>query len=67
MPTSRNHATAGLVNGKIYVIGGRVGAAGITTGSNTNVVEEYEPGTDAWSGVRARMAVQGPPADRMVE
>jgi N-acetylneuraminic acid mutarotase len=55
MPTPRNHATAGLVNGKIYVIGGRVGAAGITTGSNTNVVEEYDPGTDSWGGVRARM------------
>src|SRR5256885_11042583 len=36
MPTPRNHATAGLVNGKIYVIGGRVGAAGITAASNTN-------------------------------
>ena len=55
MPTPRNHATAGLVNGKIYVIGGRVGAAGITAASNTNVVEEYDPGTDAWGGVRARM------------
>ena len=55
MPTPRNHATAGLVNGKIYVIGGRVGAAGITAASNTNVVEQYDPGTDAWGGVRARM------------
>jgi N-acetylneuraminic acid mutarotase len=55
MPTPRNHATAGLVNGKIYVIGGRVGAAGITAASNTNVVEEYDPGTDSWGGVRARM------------
>src|SRR6266849_2716850 len=27
MPTPRNHAAAGVVNGKIYVIGGRVGAA----------------------------------------
>ena len=25
MPTPRNHATTGVVNGKIYVIGGRVG------------------------------------------
>jgi N-acetylneuraminic acid mutarotase len=55
MPTPRSHATAGLVNGKIYVIGGRVGAAGIAAASNTNVVEEYDPGTDAWGGVRARM------------
>src|SRR5439155_1924932 len=55
MPTPRNHAIAGLVNGKIYVIGGRVGAAGITAASNTNVVEQYDPGTDSWGGVRARM------------
>jgi len=55
MPTPRNHTTAGLVNGKIYVIGGRVGAAGITAASNTNVVEQYDPGTDSWGGVRARM------------
>ena len=54
MPPSRNHATAGLVNGKIYVIGGRVSVAGITTTSNTNAVEQYDPGTDAWAG-RARM------------
>ena len=27
MPTPRNHASIGAVNGKIYVIGGRVGAA----------------------------------------
>jgi N-acetylneuraminic acid mutarotase len=40
---------------RIYVIGGRVGAAGITAASNTNVVEEYDPGTDSWGGVHARM------------
>ena len=50
MPTPRNHATAGLVNGNIYVIGGRVGAAGITTASNTNVVEQYDWGADSWGG-----------------
>ncbi len=55
MPTSRNHAIAGVVNGKIYVIGGRVGAAGISAASNTNVVEQYDPATDSWGTVRARM------------
>jgi len=56
MPTPRNHATAGVVNGKIYVIGGRVGGAFITAGSsNIDIVEEYDPATDAWSNVRARM------------
>jgi N-acetylneuraminic acid mutarotase len=56
MPTPRNHATAGVVNGKIYVIGGRVGAAFISAGSsNVDVVEEYDPAADAWGGARARM------------
>src|SRR5215467_13059594 len=56
MPTPRNHATAGVVNGKIYVIGGRVGTAFITSGSsNVDVVEEYDPATDAWGAPRARM------------
>src|SRR3989475_6438475 len=56
MPTPRNHATAGVVNGKIYVIGGRVGGGFITSGSsNADVVEEYDPATDAWGSPRAKM------------
>jgi N-acetylneuraminic acid mutarotase len=55
MPTPRNHATAGAVNGKIYVIGGRVGAAFIGLASDISVVEEYDPATDKWSAPRARM------------
>ena len=56
MPTPRNHATAGAVNGKIYVIGGRVGTSFISSGSsNIDVVEEYDPAADAWGGARARM------------
>jgi N-acetylneuraminic acid mutarotase len=56
MPTPRNHATAGVVNGKIYVIGGRVGGAFITSGSsNVDVVEEYDLATDAWGSARAKM------------
>lgn len=55
MPTARNHAAVGVVNGKIYVIGGRLGAAFIGVASNTDVVEEYDPATDAWGAVRARM------------
>src|SRR5439155_1119289 len=39
MPTARNHAAIGVVNNKIYVIGGRVGAAFIGVASNTDVVE----------------------------
>ena len=55
MPTACNHAAIGVVNGKIYVIGGRVGAAFIGVASNTDVVEEYDPATDQWGAIKARM------------
>jgi N-acetylneuraminic acid mutarotase len=55
MPTPRNHATAGVVGGKVYVIGGRIGAAFISVASNTDIVEEYDPASDSWGAVRARM------------
>lgn len=57
MPTPRNHAAVGVVNGKIYVIGGRVGAAFIGLASDISVVEEYDPASDEWSGPRARMPI----------
>lgn len=55
MPTPRNHAAIGVVNGKIYVIGGRVGAAFIAPSTDISVVEEYDPATDMWSPPLARM------------
>jgi N-acetylneuraminic acid mutarotase len=56
MPTPRNHAVAGVVNGKVYVIGGRTGTAFITAGSsNIDVVEEYDPAKDQWGPPRAKM------------
>jgi N-acetylneuraminic acid mutarotase len=58
MPTARNHAAVGAVNNKIYVIGGRLGSAFIFTASNTNVVEEYDPMTDQWGLVKARMPTE---------
>ena len=57
MPTPRNHAAIGVVNGKIYVIGGRVGAAFIGFASDISVVEEYDPAADQWSGPRSRMPI----------
>ena len=44
-----------MVNNKIYVIGGRIGAAFITRASNTDIVEEYDPGTDQWGALKAPM------------
>src|SRR5438874_8234534 len=55
MPTARNHSAIGAVNNKIYVIGGRIGAAFVSVSSPTDVVEEYDPVTDQWGAVRARM------------
>ena len=44
MPTARNQPASGVVNGKIYVMGGR------TTGlSQLDVNEEYDPLTIAWT------------------
>lgn len=54
MPTARNHLFAGAVNGKLYAIGGRLGAAFIGLASDTDVVEEYDPAADLWQ-IRARM------------
>jgi N-acetylneuraminic acid mutarotase len=55
MPTPRNHAVAGVVNNKVYVIGGRVGGAFITgPSSNTDIVEEYDPAANTWA-FRAKM------------
>jgi len=55
MPTPRNHTAAGVVNGKIYVIGGRIGAAFVAASSNLNNVEAYDPATDTWSAPLAKM------------
>src|SRR5678816_1496001 len=55
MSVPRNHAFAGAVNGKIYVIGGRTGQGFILTATNTDVLEEYNPLSDAWSAPKERM------------
>jgi N-acetylneuraminic acid mutarotase len=43
MPTTREHLTAAVVNGRIYVIAGRAGP------QNLSAVEEYNPATNAWT------------------
>ena len=49
MSVPRNHAFGGVVNGKIYVIGGRTGHGFILSATNTDMVEEYNPMNDSWS------------------
>jgi len=53
MLVPRNHLAGGVVNGKIYVMGGRVGSSFVGA-SSTDAVEEYDPASDTWR-VRARM------------
>lgn len=48
IPTPRNHAAAGAVNGRIYVVGGRVGSVFIPNANNIDLVEEYDPAADRW-------------------
>jgi N-acetylneuraminic acid mutarotase len=51
---ARNHHASAGVNGKLYVIGGRVGSAFISgTSNNVDLVEVYDPATNLWtSGAR---------------
>lgn len=51
MPTPRNHCAVAAVNGKIYVIGGRIGAAYISLGTDISLVETYDPVRDSWTAV----------------
>ncbi|MGH9935844.1 MAG: Kelch repeat-containing protein [Blastocatellia bacterium] len=47
LPTQRNHLAAVAIDGKVYVVGGRF-AAGANS-EVTDVVEVYDPKTNAWS------------------
>jgi N-acetylneuraminic acid mutarotase len=49
MLTARHHAASAVVNGKLYVIGGRV--EGISPTVNVNVNEVYDPGKNTWSSL----------------
>ena len=49
MPTPRNHAAAGVVGNRIYVIGGRAGSVFIPNALNLDIVEEYNPATNQWA------------------
>jgi N-acetylneuraminic acid mutarotase len=57
MSVPRNHAFSGVVNGKIYVIGGRTGHAFILSATNTDVVEEYNPISNSWNVPKERMPI----------
>ena len=49
MPTARHHAASAVVNGKLYVIGGRVVEVSSTV--NVNVNELYDPEKNTWTSL----------------
>jgi len=49
MGTARNHAYSGVIDGKLYVTGGRAPGHEGDDGSNVAVTEVYDPGTDGWT------------------
>ena len=48
MLTGRNHMNCGLIDGKIYVVGGRVGSAFVGASTNIAANEAYDVAKDAW-------------------
>jgi N-acetylneuraminic acid mutarotase len=49
MPTPRNHHAVGVIDGKIYVAGGRIGAPFTGSSSHIKVMEVYDPIKDIWA------------------
>ena len=41
--------SSGVINGKIYIVGGRTGSVFIPNAFNVDLVDEYDPATDQWS------------------
>ena len=55
MLVARNHHGVASVGGKLYAVGGRVGAAFISgTSNNVDLLEMYDPAADLWTP-KARM------------
>ena len=54
MINARNHAAAGVIDNKIYIVGGRAGSVFIPNAHNLDLVEEYDPAADRWA-IRAPM------------
>ena len=49
VPTGRSSATGAVIDGRLYVVGGRRTDGGVT---NLGAVERYEPTTDTWTELR---------------
>jgi len=51
MLAARNHAASGVIDGKLYVAGGRAPGHEAEDGGNLATAEVYDPGADAWSPI----------------
>jgi N-acetylneuraminic acid mutarotase len=49
LQTARNHAYSGVIDGKIYVTGGRAPGHEGDDGSNVASTEVYDPASDSWA------------------
>ncbi len=49
MPTARTMLSSGVVNGKIYAIGGYTGSYSTSTSNIVGTAEEYDPATNTWA------------------
>ena len=54
MPTARNSATGGAMDGRLHVVGGRT-----VSGGNTAVHEAYDPWSDRWERLAPMPKAQG--------
>ncbi len=62
MPTARNSHGAAVIDGKIYVVGGRrtiIDGNGGVTIENLAVLEVYDPETDTWTTRAPMPSAQG--------
>ena len=61
LPSQRNHLTGAAINGRIHVVGGRLGPG--LSPQMTTVHEVFDPGTGAWTTaapmLRARSGMNG--------
>ena len=55
MTAPRSELQAITLNGKIYVIGGRLASAFASAGSNSDVVEVFDPAANTWGAADLRM------------
>ncbi|HSP18271.1 MAG TPA: kelch repeat-containing protein, partial [Myxococcaceae bacterium] len=49
LQTARNHAYSGVIDGKLYVTGGRAPGHEAEDGQNVSSTEVYDPATNTWS------------------